>query len=425
MTKRGNIIAGTASAVVLIAAIVVLLTGDDPPLEDTRLGENTSSTTSTTDDADVNQGMPDGDAIVQGDLREADVALVEIATFDQPIASGLRAGEEGLYVAEREGRIFLLDTDGEKSEPLLDISDDTTTDSERGLLGMAFSPDGDRLYLDYTDGKGTTHLDEFAVSEDGVIDESSRREVLTVPQPYSNHNGGHIAFGPDGFLYIGLGDGGGARDPDGNGQDPSTLLGSILRIDPLDSSDGPYAVPDTNPFADGVVGAPEVYIYGIRNPWRFDFDAETGDLWIADVGQDEIEEIDYLPSGPSQAGLNLGWNVFEGSELFEPPAIDGTIKPVFEYTHDEGQSITGGVVYRGQALPNLIGAYLFDDYAAGRLRAISLDLSGCDDPCFEPKVDVERALGPEVPSVVHFAEGADGEVYVFSLEGTVSKIVPA
>ena len=418
MSSRNNLIAGVLCSVVIVGALVVLLTGDDPPIEDTRLGEGATSTTeaSVPPSTEANVGPPDLGAVV--------VRLDEIAEFDQPIASGRRDGEAGLYVAERGGRVFVL-TGGEKVGPIVDISGETDPDGERGLLGMTFSPDGDFLYLDFTDADGTTQIDEFAVQPDGEIDESSRRNVLSVRQPFANHNGGHVAFGPDGYLYIALGDGGSGGDPQGNGQNPDTLLGSILRIDPTNTSGGSYGIPADNPFADGIDGAPEVYVYGVRNPWRFDFDDETGDLWIADVGQSSFEEISYLASGPSRAGANLGWNVFEASSVFAGPAIDGTVKPVFEYGRDEGQSITGGVVYRGSAIPDLVGAFLFADFGAGEVRAMTLDLADCAAPCLTPPVDIERRLDVALPQIAHFAEDLDGEVYLFSLDGTVSQLVPA
>ncbi len=327
-------------------------------------------------------------------------------------------------MAERAGQVWLLRA-GEKVGPIADIGGETDPDGERGLLGMAFSPDGDFLYLHFTDDQGTSQIDEFELGPDGVADESTRRNLLSVEQPFANHNGGHIAFGPDGFLYVALGDGGSGGDPEENGQDPNTLLGSILRIDPSDTSDGPYAIPADNPFADGVDGAPEVFVFGLRNPWRFDFDDETGDLWIGDVGQNEFEEIDYLPAGPTQAGANLGWNVFEASSVFDGPPIEDTVLPVFEYGRDEGQSVTGGVVYRGEAIRDLVGAYLFADFNQGEVRALTLDLENCDEPCVAPPVDVERSLGVSVSNPAHFAEDLDGEVYVFSLDGTVAQLVPA
>lgn len=418
MSSRGNLIAGVVCALVIVGAIVVLVTGDDPPLEETRLGEGATSTSTTASTAssspDANVGTPDLDAVT--------VDLEVVADFDQPIASGLRADEPGLYVAERGGKVFIL-RGGEKVGPVVDITGDTEPSGERGLLGMAFSPSGDFLYLSYTDLDGTSQIDEFAVDADGTVDAASRRNVLSVEQPFPNHNGGHVAFGPDGFLYFGLGDGGAGGDPQGNGQNPDTMLGSILRIDPSDTTNGAYGMPADNPFADGGAGAPEVFIFGVRNPWRFDFDDVTGDLWIADVGQNAFEEIDFLPSGDAQIGANLGWNVFEASSVFSGSAIDGTVKPVFEYGRDQGQSITGGVVYRGKAIPGLVGSYLFADLTAGEVRALRLDLAGCGDPCLTPAVDIERKLDVAVPSVAHFAEDHDGEVYLFSLEGTVSQLV--
>ena len=241
-----------------------------------------------------------------------------------------------LYIAEKGGRVRLIeveedqfgDDEGEltyelQTTPLLDISDEVINEGERGLLGMAFSSDGRKLYLDYTrQPDGHTVVVEYTLGDGKRIDDDSRREVLFVEQPFANHNGGHLAVGPDGYLYISLGDGGAGGDPLGHGQDTATLLGSILRIDPEGGTeDGPaYAIPPGNPFADGEDGAPEIWLYGARNPWRFSFDTATGDLWIGDVGQDEYEEIDRLPADggfDAGKGANLGWNEMEGTHPYD------------------------------------------------------------------------------------------------------------
>jgi glucose/arabinose dehydrogenase len=247
---------------------------------------------------------------------------------------------------------------------------------------------------------------------------SSRRSILSVEQPYPNHNGGEIEFGPDGYFYIGLGDGGDAGDPEGNGQNTEVLLGKILRIDPLNPGNGQeYSIPSDNPFADGDGGAPEVWLYGARNPWRFSFDAETDDLWVADVGQNEWEEIDLLPAADGGGkGANLGWDRMEGTHSFEGDEPDDDVLPVYEYSHDDGCSVTGGVVYRGSAVPELAGAYLFSDFCQGTLRAIRVAGGELAD---------ERVFDAETSSASSFGVDAAGDVYVASLEGPIYRIDPA
>ena len=346
-------------------------------------------------------------------LDEVAVGLEGVATLDAPVALVQGRGFDELVVAERGGAVRVVDG-GRVSAPIVEVG--TTTDGERGLLGIAFSPDGSHLYLSYTDERGDSRLDEWATGP-GIedVDPASHRNVLSVDQPFSNHNGGHIVFGPDGLLYYGLGDGGAAGDPEGRAQNPDELLGKVLRIDPRRSGDDPYAVPADNPFAGGG-GRGEVYITGVRNPWRFSFDRQNGDLWIGDVGQGAEEEIDLLPAGRA-AGANLGWDRVEGNRPFEGEAPAGAVPPVFTYGRDEGYSVTGGYVYRGSAIPGLGGAYVFGDYGAGVVRALGIEGG---------RVVSERSLGVETgpASLVSFAEDADGELYVLSLEGPIYRLVP-
>jgi glucose/arabinose dehydrogenase len=249
----------------------------------------------------------------------------------------------------------------------------------------------------------------------GTIESSPERHVLSVAQPFSNHNGGELVFGPDGYLYVGLGDGGSAGDPMGNGQSLQTMLGKILRISPRPAGGAPYTVPDGNPFSGGAV--PEIWDYGLRNPWRFSFDRQTGDLWIGDVGQYAWEEDDFAPAG-STSGLNFGWNLFEGTHVFEGgPGSPQTGPPVYEYPHDGTTCVvTGGYVYRGQDIPALEGAYVFGDFCLGKLEALRLRDHA------EPRV-VE--LGPVVENLSSFGEDANGELYAMSLSGPVYRIVAA
>lgn len=348
-------------------------------------------------------------------LDEVAVALTTVARLSSPTSMASRAGDDALYVGERAGRVRAVRDGSADDEPLLDLSEETTTDGERGLLGLVFAPDGQALYVSLTDRAGDSLVLRYRMDGGGGVDAGSRAQVLTVEQPFANHNGGHLAFGPDGYLYYGLGDGGGAGDPLHAGQDPGTLLGSLLRLDPAGPGDG-YAVPADNPFVDDARGRDEVWAFGLRNPWRFAFDSETGDLWVADVGQDDREEINFAPAGQG-AGANYGWSAMEGTRDFDGSgAPAGHVPPVFEYDRAAGRcSITGGVVYRGEAIPALAGTYLFSDLCDGVVRA--LEVSG-------GSVTGERDLGVGADQVVSFGQDAAGEVYVLSLTGEVARLDP-
>ena len=403
-------------------------------------GATTSPTQGTTPPgAPVGSAPPGTGPAASGDpqalaaqLATANVRLEQIADVDEPTVLVPRSGTPNLYVAEKAGRVKVLTvtqtrdnqgnvtkTDVRVGGTVLDISRNVANQGERGLLGMTFSSDGRRLYIHYSDLQGHTNVDEYRVDGDRA-DTSSKRRILFQEQPFPNHNGGELSFGPDGFLYLGLGDGGSSGDPLGNGQKTDTVLGKILRIDPEGSAEGKaYGIPDGNPFAAGG-GAPEIWAWGLRNPWRFSFDSATGDLWIADVGQNEIEEINWAPAGNGGAGraANFGWNLMEGSSGFEggrPP--EGYVGPVYDYTHDGGNcSVTGGFVYRGKAIPALAGVYLFADYCKGELRGI---LRG------EGNAIADKAFGVSAPQVTSFGQDADGELYVLSQEGGIFKIAGA
>lgn len=338
-----------------------------------------------------------------------------IATLEEPVDLAVRPGDTALYVVERAGRVRAV-RDGSVSGPLLDITDLTQNEGERGLLGLAFSTDGDLAYVDYTDDDGDTVIAEYPVGADGTFDEAGARTVLTVDQPYSNHNGGAVVTGPDGLLYIGMGDGGAADDPERHALDLGSLLGKILRIDPRPQGSAGYAVPDDNPFVDAPGARPEIWTIGVRNPWRLSFDAETGDLWVADVGQNRWEEVDLLPADPSGRnagrGASLGWSAREGRERFNvDQPDDGHTDPVYVYEHgDDGCSISGGALYRGGDLPALDGWYVFGDYCSGKVWALALD--------GEP----ERIDIGTLRSVVAVRTGPDGELYALSLEGEIRPI---
>ena len=352
-------------------------------------------------------------------FRPADVQL-EL----EKIASGLEApllathagdGSGRLFVVEQVGHIRIVENGRLVSDPFLDVSDLTVAGGEQGLLGLAFHPDfarDRRFFINYTDLEGDTVVASYGVADDGsTADRDSARTILKIEQPYANHNGGHLAFGPDGYLYIGMGDGGSGGDPQGNGQNLQTLLGKMLRID-IDAGD-PYGIPADNPFADGG-GAPEIWAYGLRNPWRFSFDEAAATLWIGDVGQDELEEINRVPA--DGAGLNYGWNVMEGSRCYQEScnAADKVL-PITEYDHDDGCSITGGFVYRGEEFPDMRGGYLFSDYCSGTIWAIDAGANGPVEPA---------VLSESGRSISSFGVDEDGELYVTDMgSGEVLQLV--
>jgi glucose/arabinose dehydrogenase len=369
------------------------------------------------------EGPATTDPGAEAPLDGIEIAATPVAEVESPTALVVRPGSPTMYVAERAGRVrpvTVTGTGGERTydvgDPVLDISDNVVDDGERGLLDIEFSDDGSTLYVHYSLApSGDARVAAYTMAGD-VVDTGSYRELLAVKDPFPNHNGGEMEIGPDGFLYIALGDGGGAGDPEGNGQDTEALLGKILRIDPENASDGrAYGIPTDNPFADGRGGRPEVWLYGVRNPWRFSFDRATDDLWIGDVGQNQWEEIDQLPAAAGGGGgANLGWNEMEATHPYEGGSNpDGGVLPVFEYSHEEGCSVTGGVVYRGAAIPGLGGAYLFGDYCQGDVRAVRVH---------DGQVTEERTFDAHVDQLVSFAEDAEGEVYALSLMGGIYRL---
>jgi glucose/arabinose dehydrogenase len=351
---------------------------------------------------------------VIGDLLAANVASKTLAGLSSPIDTAVSARGE-LWIAERGGTIVVVDpSSGDVGDTILDISAETSVDTERGLLGLAV--DENHLYINFTGGDGNTNVDAFTLDSDGRP--GARRHLLLIEQPFPNHNGGGLAIGPDGLLYIGVGDGGAANDPLGAGQDPTQILGSILRIEPTPEGEEPYSVPVDNPFADGVDGQPEIFLVGVRNPWRFSFDPITDDLWVADVGQNEWEEVDLL-LGANGWGrdTNLGWNLREGTNRFTGERPADNVDPVFEYPHagstPSGCSISGGQVYRGLRIPDLVGSYVFGDFCASTVWAISI-------------VDgtvVYRDLGVPVSRLVGVTRDPAGELLVLSLDGDISRLV--
>lgn len=352
---------------------------------------------------------------------------VVIAQYDTPISLKSRSGSPDLWVAQRNGIVRRIqrtfNKDGVErissdTSVVLDISELVSLEGERGLLDIEFSLDGRLLYVSYTDLEGTLVIDEYDIARSSRANASTRREIIRVPQPANNHNGGSLSIGADGFLYIGVGDGGGSGDPEGHGQNTNTLLGSILRIDPVATETAPYLIPDGNPFVDGG-GAPEIFIYGVRNPWRFSFDAGTDNLWIADVGQNQFEEINRLAASQSFGnGANLGWNQLEAFQPFDGGvAPTPTIYPVFAYSHENGRcSITGGHVYRGEAIPLLDSVYVFGDYCSGEVFGLSVSTE-----------TVLRPLSFSVPreQLVSIGNGPDGELYLVLAGGEIHRVQPA
>lgn len=357
-----------------------------------------------------------------------DLGLEEIASgFDSPVyITGPDDGSGHLFVVEQPGSIRVIEGGETLAQPFLDISGIVESgSSEQGLLSVAFPEDfaeSGVFYVYYTarseEGVGDNTIARYRVSADdpNVADPDSGEILLQVPDFRVNHNGGQLHFGPDDFLYAGFGDGGGGGDPDGNAQNPSTLLGSLLRIDPAAESD-PYAIPADNPFASGGEGAPEVWAWGLRNPWRFSFDRETGDLYIGDVGQGEIEEVSWLPAG-TPGGTNFGWNIMEGTRCFRSDSCDdeGLTPPAAEYTHEFGCSVVGGYVYRGELEPALEGIYLFADFCSGLIWGMARDDAG--------EWLVREPIQTEF-LITSFGEDAAGEVYLAAKTGEIFRVTGA
>ncbi len=327
-------------------------------------------------------------------------------------------GTSRLFAVEQAGTIRIVVNGSVLPAPFLDITSKVTFQGEMGLLGLAFDPSfaqNQVFYVHYdrtVGGHRQSVIAQYKVSSDpNVADPASERILLTVDQPFDNHKGGQLAFGPDGFLYITLGDGGSEGDPQGNGQNKNTLLGKILRIDVNSTSGGrQYAIPADNPFAAGG-GSPEIFAYGLRNPWRMSFDRTSGRLFAGDVGGDRFEEVDII-----QRGNNYGWNIMEASHCFNPPTgcdTSGLTMPIAEYSHSEGEAIVGGYVYHGSKIPTLQNAYIFGDYGSGKIWTLTENGSGgwTRTPLL--------STGGNISS---FGQDQAGEVYVVDLSGTVSQL---
>jgi hypothetical protein len=388
--RRGLLAAG--SVVLLLAAACA--GGSDegmdtsPPGTDTRRAAPTSS----------GAAEPESERPGPGGFLELEEV---VSGLDSPVHAAAAPGERGrLYVVEQSGRIRVLDGTTVLDEPFLDITEKVRSGGEQGLLSVAFHPEYEEnglFYVNYTNNAGDTRVEEYR-SDAGDAAEGSRM-LLAVDQPYANHNGGQVVFGPDGLLYVGMGDGGAGGDPEDRAQNLGSRLGKLLRLDVDD------------PGADW-----ELVAYGLRNPWRFSFDRVTGDLWIADVGQEEFEEIDFVPAAEVGELLNFGWDAFEGSAVYEDkePSPGGRlVQPISEYTHEFGCSVTGGFVYRGSDVAGEArGRYFYGDYCTGRVWSLAR---------WRGEV-MRRGQMFRVPQLSSFAEDADGELFLVSQGGTIYRL---
>jgi glucose/arabinose dehydrogenase len=362
------------------------------------------------------------------DADRPDLATVKVSLdpvvegLDQPLfVTGPADGTGRLYVVEQPGVIRVVENGALRDEPFLDISDRVRSGGERGLLGLAFPPaygtGRDELYVHYSDANGDTMVSSFrATGADlGTADPGSERTILTQKQPYANHNGGWIGFDADGMLLIGLGDGGAGGDPENRASDLSTILGKLLRIDVLGAGDKPYLIPADNPFVGRDDARPEILHFGLRNPFRDSVDLATGNIWIGDVGQNAWEEVDVAAA--DARGLDFGWRRWEGRHCYDEAAgcdETGVTMPVTEYPHADGCSVIGGVVYHGDAIPALRGAYLFGDYCSGKLWAIDAGLDAAQAPI------LLLETGRQISSI-----GMDeaGEVWITDLGGSLLQLV--
>jgi len=369
---------------------------------------------------------PAGDTTVARDAAAGSggVKLTRIGTFDAPLYVTQAPGDRTrLFVVQQGGKIVVVRNGHAPRTPFLDLTSKIVSGGEQGLLGLAFAPDyqrSGRFYVFYTDTNGDERLVEYRRgSSPDRANPRSARLLIHQPDAESNHNGGQLAFGPDGLLYVGIGDGGGGDDqhgPIGNGQNLGTLLGKILRIDPRPSGGRPYGIPRDNPFVGRAGAKPAIYAYGLRNPWRFSFDRATGDIAIGDVGQDHVEEVDFRAKGTGR-GVNFGWRAWEGTRREDSSLhVSGDVKPLLEYTHDGGNcSVTGGYVIRDRRLPRLAGRYVYGDFCAGNLFTATLRQDGASRP---------RRLGFHVDALSSFGEDQRGRVYAVSLNGPVYRLDP-
>jgi len=406
--RRNSLLGAAGACLVLLAGC-----GSDPGNTDVKAP--TVSTPKPSDDTRP-ADLPIGSGV-------GGVKLTKIGDFEEPVYVTQPPGDDrDLFVVERAGRIKVVRDGQVLPVPFLDIGGEVATDfNEQGLLSMAFSPDYGKsglFFVYYTDTNGDVKIVEYSRSDSKqpLANPESGRELLGIEHSENdNHNGGLLAFGPDGTLYAGIGDGGAAGDPERNAQNLSVLLGKLLRIDPRPSGGKPYGVPKDNPFVGKSGARPEIFEYGLRNPWRFSFDPFNRALTIGDVGQDEFEEIDYLPRS-EQSGANLGWSAFEGDARFnDDEQAPGAVPPIFTYGRDAGCSITGGYVVADPSLRTLYRRYIYGDFCAGELRSLIPGL---------PKARDDKALGVPVSGLSSFGVDNAGHVYVTSLTGPVFRLSP-
>ena len=391
-----------ATAILAVVALLTLVTPFDFEASDLPLPANPFATT--TPKSEAAEQLP------------ATPQFEPVGEFAAPVEIFAHPNDSRFFVVSLYGQV--LASDGETQTTILDIADHTDVRSELGLLGATFNPTGDRLYVHYSNHDGDSVLAEYQVDPaTAIADRSSGRQVLVVDQPYDNHNGGELTFGPDGYLYAGFGDGGLADDPNRAALDLSTRLGKILRIDPEPSGDQSFTVPGDNPFVDADGADPTIWSYGLRNPWRFSFDAETDALWIADVGQNHWEEINavFTTDQPAGRGLSFGWSAYEGDARFnEDQPGAGHTDPFFTYERADGRcSISGGTVYRNPAHPTLDGWYVYGDYCTGEILAFDVDAD---------EADREVLTIGQLEGVVAIATGPNGDLYAASAVGPVLRL---
>ncbi|MBI3981330.1 MAG: PQQ-dependent sugar dehydrogenase [Gemmatimonadetes bacterium] len=365
-----------------------------------------------------NPGDP-GDPVPRDSLPATIAVEIVAGGLSSPLYLTAPSNDPRLFVVEQPGRIRIVENGQLRTAPFMDITGRVLDGGERGLLSVAFHPNyaaNGFFYVNYTDNAGDTRVERYRVSADPYRgDTTTAMLVLAIDQPFANHNGGHQVFGPDGMLWIGTGDGGSGGDPQRNGQNLNALLGKMLRIN-VDAG-SPYSIPPDNPFVGRTDARGEVWALGLRNPWRFAFDRVDDVLYIADVGQNQWEEVDAVSR--TTAGVNYGWNVMEASQCFGSGMCNrtGLTLPVVEYGHSDGCSITGGVVYRGQRIPGLVGHYFYSDYCSGWLRSFRYQAGQVSDRR-------EWSVGP-LGQVQSFGEDAAGELYILSRNGNVYRLVPA
>lgn len=392
--------------------------GDPDPVD--------SATPATLPETVPTEPEPEPDA---GPLPVPEVVLFPAGNFDAPVDLAWRFVDPRLFVVEKNGRIVAADA--ESSVTVFDIADvdgvGLSLANEQGLLGLAFHPDDDLAYVNFTDAGGDTVIAEFAIDPaTAEFDPATFREVLTIDQPFSNHNGGDLEFGPDGYLYIGTGDGGSGGDPERTALDLTSRLGKLLRIDPRQGDDGaPFTVPDDNPFLGADDADPTIWAYGLRNPWKFSFDPDTNDLWIGDVGQNEFEEIHLAPAvdgADAGRGVSFGWSAFEGDARFnEDQPAEGHLPPVVTYSHSNGGcSVSAGEVARDSFHPDLNGWYVYGDFCSGQVWALDTTSVGVSDSTVVGEPIVVEITN--VPQLVGIRTGPEGDLYTISIAGEVARL---